>query len=93
MIDDDILDNEDHDHEARLQLQLGPPPVSPLGVVPDGVVVLHPEMKIELKIINKKQTSDFLSNSIARPAHILADKIKKVAKSCRVEKNAIFLYV
>ena len=41
-IDDDILDSEDHDHEARLQLQLGPPPVSPLGVVADGVVVLHP---------------------------------------------------
>ena len=63
-IDDDILDSKDHDHEARLQLQLGPPPVSPLGVVPDGVVVLHPEKKIELKIINKKQTQErnFLSN-------------------------------
>ena len=52
MIDDDILDTEDHDHEARLQLQLGPPPVSPLGVVPNGVVVLHPK-KNKFRIINK----------------------------------------
>ena len=26
-----------------LQLQLGPPPVTPLGVVPDGVARPHPE--------------------------------------------------
>jgi len=30
------------DVAQHLQLQLGPPPVSPLGVVPDGVVMLHP---------------------------------------------------
>ena len=41
MIDDDILDTEDHDHEAHLQLQLGPPPVSPLGIVPNGVARPH----------------------------------------------------
>ena len=32
------------DVAQHLQLQLGPPPVSPLGVVPDGVVVLHPRL-------------------------------------------------
>ena len=41
MINDDILYTEDHNHEAPLQLQLGPPPVSPLVVVPESVIVLH----------------------------------------------------
>ena len=38
-------------HKVDLQLQLGPPPVSPLCVVPDRVAGPHPE-RDSLKICN-----------------------------------------
>ena len=33
-------------HKVDLQLQLGPPPVSPLGVVPDRVAGPHPGVEM-----------------------------------------------
>ena len=36
------------EREADLESQLGAPPVSPLGVVPDGVASPHPEHLITL---------------------------------------------
>ena len=39
----DTNDNSEHNDECRhLQSELGAPPVSPLGVVPDGVAGPHP---------------------------------------------------
>ena len=35
--------NDSIDDDVGLQLELGPPPVAPLGVVADGVARAHPE--------------------------------------------------
>ena len=38
-----LSQNDSIDDDVGLQLELGPPPVAPLGVVADGVARAHPE--------------------------------------------------
>ena len=50
----------------RLQLQLGPPPVSPLGIVPDSVTSSHPKGKYINSAITNKVSAFLIHWGIGR---------------------------